>query len=92
MSWRLSNTLEMEFCLDEFEVAVGCGHEKINISWSGKTGCDDNILVKNGGDRSSTKKPLWMPPLMAEMPESAWPTSCGSPEMADLKLPKKQNF
>ena len=70
LSWKLSNSLDMEFCLEALEMALAGGRkpqifhsdqgcqftsgefvsrlqaEKIQISWSGRKRCFDNILVE----------------------------------------------
>jgi len=70
LSWKLSNSLDMEFCLQALEMALeggrkpeifhsdqGCQFtsgdfvarlqaEEIKISWSGRKGCYDSILVE----------------------------------------------
>jgi len=70
LSWKLSNSLDTEFCLDALEMALGGGRrpkifhsdqgcqftsavfvarlqgEGIQISWSGRKRCYDNILVE----------------------------------------------
>jgi len=70
LSWKLSNSLDMEFCLDALETVLGGGRrpkifhsdqgcqftsadfvarlqgEGIQISWSGRKRCYDNILVE----------------------------------------------
>jgi len=70
LSWRLSNSLDTEFCLEALEMALGGGRrpeifhsdqgcqftsadfmarlqaEGIQISWSGRKRCYDNILVE----------------------------------------------
>ena len=70
LSWKLSNSLDTEFCLEALEMALeggrkpqiihsdqGCQFtsaafvarlqaEEINISWSGRKRCYDNILVE----------------------------------------------
>ena len=69
LSWKLSNSLDTEFCLDALEMALAGGRkpqifhsdqgcqftsgefvsrlqaERIQISWSGRKRCFDNILV-----------------------------------------------
>ncbi len=70
LSWRLSNSLDTEFCLEALEMALASGRkpqifhsdqgcqftsmafvgrlkeEEIEISWSGRRRCYDNILVE----------------------------------------------
>ncbi len=70
LSWKLSNSLDTEFCLEALEMALANGHkpqvfhsdqgcqftsssfvqrlkaEKLQISWSGRRRCYDNILVE----------------------------------------------
>ena len=70
LSWKLSNSLDTEFCLDALEMALGNGRKpeifhsdqgfqftstafmgrlkakEIQISWSGRRRCYDNILVE----------------------------------------------
>ena len=70
LSWKLSNSLDTEFCLEALEMALATGHkpeifhsdqgcqftstafvgrlkaEEIEISWSGRRRCYDNILVE----------------------------------------------
>jgi putative transposase len=69
-SWKLSNSLDTEFCLDALDMALGNGRKpeifhsdqgcqftstgfvgrlkakEIQISWSGRRSCYDNILVE----------------------------------------------
>jgi putative transposase len=70
LSWKLSNSLDTDFCLEALEMALESGHkpqifhsdqgcqftstdfvarlqaEAIQISWSGRKRCYDNILVE----------------------------------------------
>ena len=70
LSWKLSNSLDTEFCLEALEMALAGGHkpeifhsdqgcqftstafvarlkaEEVEISWSGRRRCYDNILVE----------------------------------------------
>jgi putative transposase len=70
LSWKLSNSLDTEFCLDALDMALGNGRKpeifhsdqgcqftstafvgrlkakEIQISWSGRRRCYDNILVE----------------------------------------------
>jgi putative transposase len=88
LSWKLSNSLDTEFCLDALEMALEGGrkpeifHSDQGCQFTSSAGQAGNVATTTSwwrgcGERSSTRRCTCVPIATAGKLKSAWPVSFG---------------